>query len=120
MNNYVPPWEVVQWAEEMFGPVARDKHERAHRFLEEAIELAHAAGVDLRTVDKISQRVYSRPAGEIAKEIGQARMTLNAFAWNIGVEPEAEERREWDRIRAIPKEEWQRRHAAKIKIGIAG
>jgi hypothetical protein len=31
---------------------------------------------------------------------------------------DAEVAREWERVRGMPKEEWQRRHAAKIAIGI--
>lgn len=111
--------EVLEWATEMFGPIARDRRERACRFLEEAIELAQAEGLNIETVDKIIWRVYSRPPGQSPKEVGQARMTLNCLAWNMGLEAGAEEKKEWDRVRSIPKEEWKRRHDDKIKLGIA-
>lgn len=120
MTEEVRAYEVLDWAEQMFGPIARNRKERASRFLEEAIELAQAEGLTLENVDRILWRVYSRPPGDPAKEVGQARMTLNCMAWNMGLEAGAEEKREWDRVRTIPKEEWQRRHDAKIKLGIAG
>lgn len=116
----VPAYEVLEWAEQTFGPVARDRHERACRFLEEAIELAQAEGLTNEMVTSIALRVFSCPAGNTAKEVGQAMMTLNCLAWNSGLDAGAEERREWDRVRSIPKDEWERRHKAKVQLGIAG
>lgn len=119
MHN-VDAEKVLSWAESMFGSIALDRRERACRFLEEAIELAQAEGLPAETVGAIAARVFSRPAGQTHKEIGQAMMTLNVLAKNIGLDAAMEQRREWDRVRMIPKEEWTRRHAAKVALGIAG
>ena len=40
------PKEFLAWAVRMFGPVALERQERLDRFIEEAIELAHAEGMD--------------------------------------------------------------------------
>lgn len=112
--------DVLAWALDIFGPVAGTQMERTARFVEEAVELAHAAGLGADVVARIVERVYSRPAGSIPKEVGQAGLTLEAFAANVGVSLEAETAREWDRIRTIPQAEWARRHSAKQALGIAG
>jgi hypothetical protein len=113
------PAEFLAWAREMFGPVALVRGERLLRFVEEAIELAHAEGMERLVLDKVAERVYSRPAGDTPKEIGQAQACLETFAKNIGLSSDAEAQREWERVQSIPKTEWDRRHAAKQKIGIA-
>jgi hypothetical protein len=112
------PKRFLEWSGETFGPIAFTRGERLSRFIEEAIELAHAEGMKVELLNRISARVYSRQAGELSKEIGQAQATLEMFAESIGLSSDAEAAREWERVRGIPKEEWQRRHAAKIAIGI--
>lgn len=111
--------EVLKWATETFGPVALDPRERTMRFLEEAIELAHAMGLDPDTVAAIRDRVYSRPQGTIQREIGQSGMTLEALAECINVDADFEVGREFHRVQQVPQAEWQRRHEAKQAIGIA-
>ena len=113
------PSAFLRWARETFGPVATVRGERLLRFVEEAIELAHADGMERAVIDKLAERVFSRPRGDIAKEIGQAQACLEMFAENIGISSDAEAHREWERVRSIPQSEWERRHAAKQDIGIA-
>lgn len=113
------PQRALQWAVSTFGSIAADPHERAMRFLEEAVELAHAEGVTAETASKIAARVYSRPAGHTAQEVGQAAMTLECLAANLGISAEAECANEFLRVQSIPKAEWDRRHAAKVALGIA-
>lgn len=113
------PKEFLAWARSTFGPVALLRSERLLRFVEEAIELAHAEGMERETLNKVAERVYSRPAGNVGKEIGQAQACLETFAENIGLSSDAEAQREWERVREIPQDEWTRRHQAKIAVGIA-
>lgn len=120
MQHLLRPKHFLKWAADIFGPIALDRQERLSRFVEEAIELAHAERMDPALLDRIIARVYSRSPGETYKEIGQAQATLECFAENIGLSSDGEAAREWDRVQGIPKEEWQRRHAAKQAIGIAG
>lgn len=117
MNNR--PADFLQWARSTFGPVATLRGERLMRFVEEAIELAHADNMERATFDAIANRVYARPQGEIAKEIGQVQACLETFAENIGESADLLAEREWQRVQRIPKVEWERRHAAKQAIGIA-
>jgi NTP pyrophosphatase (non-canonical NTP hydrolase) len=118
-NTFDRPSRALNWAVEMFGDVALEPRERTMRFVEEAIELAHAMHLERSTLDAIVERVYSRKHGLIYQEIGQSQITLECLAKSIGVDPEAEADREFFRIQAIPKAEWERRHAAKLAIGIA-
>jgi hypothetical protein len=119
MTTIDRPSRALNWAVEMFGPVATDPSERAMRFLEEAVELAHALDISFVTLTAIARRVYDRPHGEVPREIGQAQMTLEALAKALQIDADHEATKEFYRIQAVPKAEWQRRHAAKQAIGIA-
>ena len=110
---------VLYWAVATFGEVARDKRERALRLAEEAIEVAQAAGLNVGAVEKVVDRTYSRPPGDLAKEIGGLVMTDEALAEAHGISLPEEAEREWERISAIPREEWQKRQAAKVAAGTA-
>lgn len=113
------PAAFLAWAVEMFGPVAKLRSERLMRFIEEAIELAHADEMERATLEAITNRVYSRPPGEITKEIGQAQACLETYAENIGECSDLLTEIEWRRVRNIPRSEWERRHKAKQELGIA-
>lgn len=114
------PKDFLAWAMDTFGAIACDDMERTRRFIEEALELSHAMGLPLRDVDAISARVYSRPPGVIPQEIGQAQVTFEVLAENMNLSADREAYLEFDRVRSIPKSEWEKRHAAKVAIGIAG
>lgn len=111
--------QALEWAHATFGEVAGHPEERAARFIEEAIELVQAVGLPVDLVDAIAGRVYLRPAGQVSKEVGQAMVTLETLAEVMGVVAESEADREFARIKAIPQEEWSRRHQAKVDLGIA-
>lgn len=71
----------VNWVREAFGSEPADcKSERAHRFLEEAFELAQAAGVTREEAALLLAYVFDRPAGEVAQEVGGVMLTLAPFA----------------------------------------
>ena len=113
------PTRFLEWAHKTFGDVGLDPQERAMRFLEEAIEVAHTAGISANTMQAIVARVTARPYGNIGREIGQALCALELFAKVAGVDAESEAASEFIRVQSIPQAEWDRRHAAKVKIGIA-
>lgn len=119
LESYDRPSRFLDWAHKTFGDVALDPRERVLRFLEEAVELAHAMNVSLATTDKILWRVYARQPGEPQREIGQALATLELLAKSMNVDADAEATKEFERVQAIPKEEWARRHGAKVALGIA-
>ncbi len=89
------------------------------RFVEEALELAHADGMERATLAAIANRVYSRERGDINKEIGQAQACLETYAENLGESADHLAQVEWERVQKIPRDEWEQRHAAKVAIGIA-
>ena len=113
------PKEILKWAVSNFGPVAANRDERAARVAEEAIEIAHAEGVSVDALWRIVGRVYSRPIGHIAQEIGGLGVTLEALAENVGLSTEIETEREFQRIIGLPKEWWEQRHAEKVAAGTA-
>lgn len=113
------PSHFLQWARETFGDIALDAHERTMRFVEEAIELAHAMSLESETVEAIIRRVYSRPFGLVSREIGQCLATLELLASVVAVDADQEATAEFARVKAIPKTEWDRRHKAKVALGIA-
>lgn len=113
------PIRFLAWAVQMFGPVAKLRSERLLRFVEEAIELAHADGMERQMLDLIVTRVYSRERGDVNKEIGQAQACLETYAENMGLSSDSLAQIEWERVQKIAPEEWARRHAAKVAVGIA-
>ena len=113
------PRQFLDWASDMFGPIATDDMERARRFIEEALELGHAMGLTFGGLSDIAMRVYRRPRGIIPVEIGQAQVCLETLAENLNLSADREASIEFERVKTIPKEEWERRHAAKVAIGIA-
>lgn len=119
MTTFDRPGRAFIWAKEMFGEVATDPRERAMRFLEEAVEVSHSLGLDVDTTLAIVDRVYDRDQGVISRELGQAQITLEVLAKALEVDIEEEANKEFYRIQAVPKAEWERRHAAKQALGIA-
>lgn len=78
---------VMKWAEEAFGQTdAHDMNMRRHRFLEEAIELAQAAGGTLEELIQIAQYVHAKPPGEMKQEVGGTMVTLGAFCEAHGID----------------------------------
>ncbi|AWN47205.1 hypothetical protein DK419_13485 [Methylobacterium terrae] len=97
----VDPWLIACFGEE----VARDKQERAHRFLEEALELVQAAGCTAHEAHQLVAYVYGRPAGEMAQEVGGVMTTLAAFCLAHGLDMheagETELARIWTKVEKI-------------------
>jgi hypothetical protein len=109
----------LQWAEETFGATAVDPQERALRFLEEALELSMCLGITPEQLQMIGARVYSRPKGDRWQEFGQVQFTLDLLGEVFGIDPKQRADIEFGRVQAIPKGEWERRHKAKVALGIA-
>jgi hypothetical protein len=113
------PKEFLALAVKMLGPVVLSRKERLRRFAEEALELLHAEAMPLEELDRIMWRVWTRPPGGTLKEIGQAQACLETFAESIGESSDKLAQLEFERMQTVSKEEWQKRHAAKVKLGIA-
>lgn len=90
---------VQAWMQECFGPViAADKQERAHRFLEEALELVQAGGCTAEEAHQLVDYVFSRPVGELSQEVGGVRVTLSALCTPHGIDEEQAAETELARI----------------------
>ncbi len=114
------PARILEWVHRCFG--VHPDHgptDRATRLLEEAIEVAQAAGVSQARAHAVLVHVYSRPAGELAQEIGGVGVCAEALAELVGTSLEAETQTEWERICAHTPEHFTRRHQAKADAGIA-
>lgn len=110
---------VLRWACETFGDIAISNRERALRFLEEAVEVGQAAGLEKSQVSAIIRRCYSNSPGRLPKEIGQARMCLDALAEHNSINPKREAADEFNRVQRFDKAHWHKRHRAKVDLGIA-
>lgn len=89
---------VANWCIACFGPtVFGDKEERVHRFVEESLELAQAAGCSKEEVLQLVDYVYSRPIGELGQEVGGVCVTLNAMVEVFGLDVEREAVKELQR-----------------------
>lgn len=98
--------KVSAWLTACFpASVARDKEERTHRFLEEALELAQASGCSSAEAHQLVDYVFSRPPGEEVSEVGGVMVTLaglcSASDIDLSNAAELELERIWKRIDAI-------------------
>lgn len=97
---------VAEWIAECFPPEAgADRIERAHRLLEEAIELAQACGTSKEDAIQLVSYVFDRPIGDQEQEVGGVMVTLAALcsAINISMDNAANKELEhnWSRISSI-------------------
>lgn len=76
---------VAEWMEECFTrPDALTVAQRSFRFVEEALELAQAAGTSALDVMRLVAYVYDRPIGTRHQEIGGVMLTLAGLAKACG------------------------------------
>jgi hypothetical protein len=97
---------VKSWLKTCFGhKIAKDKRERNHRFLEEALELVQACGCSREESHLLVDYVYDRPAGDKNQEAGGVMVTLAALclAQNLDMEKagETELARVWTKVDTI-------------------
>lgn len=90
---------------------------RAIRFLEEAIELYQACGADQDMAHKLVDYVYSRPRGDIFKELGGVGVTLLILALVCGRDADNAEEYELNRLAILGPEHFKPRDAAKNEAG---
>jgi hypothetical protein len=77
------------WIRECFGEeFAHSQEERTLRFLEEALELAQAAGLNRQDAEHLVDYVYNRPAGEVKQEVGGVVVCLGALCSAAGIDME--------------------------------
>ena len=111
--------QVYDWVRTTFGLSNQDSRERALRFFEEAVELAQAEGLSERELLRVVEHVFAKPAGSVAQEAGGVGTTLLAYCESKGISADDAERREFERVLAIPAEHFRRRHKVKSDAGVA-
>ncbi|QDG93246.1 hypothetical protein NIBR502774_12460 [Rhizobium sp. NIBRBAC000502774] len=97
---------VYEWTTACFPQSAQsDVSERAHRFLEEAIELVQASNCSREEAHALVDYVFSRPEGASLQEAGGVLVTLAALCSVQGIDMELagekELSRNWSRIDKI-------------------
>jgi hypothetical protein len=87
----------------------RDVRMRAHRFLEEALELYQAVGCLQQEASAIAHYVFHRPVGEVRQEVGGTMTGLGALCFALGLDVDEERERElkrcWEKIDTIRKKQ---------------
>jgi hypothetical protein len=108
------------WAHETFGDVALQPHERARRFLEEALELVQTQGVSAEEAHRLVDYVFARPVGEPGQEMGGTMITVLLLAEVLGLDALGEALREQARVEQPGMRERMRaKHAQKVAQGVA-
>jgi NTP pyrophosphatase (non-canonical NTP hydrolase) len=111
--------QAVAWATRCFGKAnVTSVPERANRFLEEAIELAQACNVTEEQIHRLIKRVYGKPVGDQAQEVGGVGLTLLVLCEAIQIDADTAERNELNRVLAIAPEHFRDRHQRKVAEGI--
>lgn len=113
-QNRIRKWVVDRWGLRAMTPV-----ERAERMFEEACEVMQAEGVELGRLVTIARLVYNKPAGEPAQEIAGLSVCVLALAESRGLDANALERAELERIEGLSVEHFRERHARKVADGLA-
>jgi len=113
--------QIAQWVKDAFGEEqAASLPHLGIRMMEEAIELAQAAGTDKDMIHKLVDFVYGRPVGGIGNELGGLSVTALALASAAGLDLDAEEANEVRRVLTIPIERFRERNADKNAAGFDG
>ena len=114
LKPYTPPagaavkfqCRVDKWLLACFGKViSRDKIERNHRFLEEALELVQSLGCTSSEAHQLVDYVFNRPVGEPIQECGGVMVTLAALCvandLDMNESGEIELERIWTKVEKI-------------------
>lgn len=97
---------VYEWSKTCFGTeIAKDKVERNHRFLEEALELVQACDITKEECHQLVEYVFNRDIGEKEQEVGGVMTTLAALCNAQGIDmedaAETELSRVWTKLKQI-------------------
>jgi hypothetical protein len=118
LNRNVRQNEAQIWAAEAFGGQDMNHENRAKRFVEEALELAQACGLQRWDVLNVFNHVYDRPPGEVTQEVGGVGVTLLCLCEALHLSADGCERAELSRVQAKPAAHWQARLVEKQAAGL--
>lgn len=88
LRKEIPYQERVQtWISDTFDPdQVTNIPERCFRFVEEAIELAQALGMQREDMYRLITRTYGREPGNVFSEIGDVAITLNGLSTAVNID----------------------------------
>ena len=109
---------MMAWCRGVFGAMGTGVHERALRFLEEAVELVQALGMTETQAMRVLRYVYSRSPGEPEQELGGVAVTLNTLADACGLLLGECEENEFRRVQTMPKDVLIKSQRRKANNGI--
>lgn len=110
---------VTDWCRRAFGPESQqDRGKRALRFLEEALELYQSEGGSRALAEALLDRVYARPAGEPAQEVGGVSVTLLSYCSAAGLSADECEAAEIQRVLVRSLDKARRRYDEKTQAGL--
>ena len=109
---------VARWCADAFGADSlADRHKRALRLLEEALELFQAEGGKATQAAALADRVFARPPGESQQEVGGISVTLLSYCEAAGLSADACEAMEIERVLAKSLDAARARYQAKVDAG---
>lgn len=97
---------VTNWLSYCFGYAqSRSKQDRIHRFIEEALELAQAAGCPKADIEALLNHVYAKEPSNVANEVGDVMLTLagvaNAYSCDADACGERSLQKVWEKCEQI-------------------
>ncbi len=110
---------IKDWVARVFGASHLCRRERTLRFVEEAIELAQACGLERKDVDRVLDYVFARPKGEVAQEVGGVSVCLLALCSSTGLSADVCEDDELSRILILDPAKVREKSSKKVDAGIA-
>lgn len=113
------PSRVFSWVRATFGETNAIPRERTLRFLEEAIELAQAEGIESDLIIKLLGHVYAKPTGTREQELGGIGVTLLAYCGSTGLSLDDSTEAELARVLEKNPEHFRERHNIKARAGVA-
>lgn len=109
---------VKDWVFRVFGGRTFSLRFRAERVLEEALELAQAAGYPQEKVAALTAKVYANEPGEISQEAGGIAISLLGFCEAAGISADECEEREIHRVLSKSSKHFEDRPARKFATGV--
>ncbi|UIN38382.1 hypothetical protein [Methylobacterium oryzae] len=109
---------VRDWITRVFGLRTLNLRFRAERVLEEALELAQAAGYPQEKIAALTAKVYANPPGEVGQEAGGLGLSLLAFCDTAQISADECEEREIMRVLSKSTAHFKARIERKIADGV--
>lgn len=109
---------VKDWITRVFGLRTLNLRFRAERVLEEALELAQAAGYPQEKIAALTAKVYANPPGRLRQEVGGVAISVLALCETAGISADECEEQEIQRVLSRSVSHFKERIERKIADGV--